>query len=375
MREAAATSSTSGQAGSESGQTSDVIAQTASESDTGAVSGPPEVMSGHQPRVRRSRPRGAIGQVVLFLAVWFTLVSIFGLLAALPTLLAAVEQSGEIVTGPDGSIGGSISVNLGEDAAGALMSASSTATLAVAAATLLATVLSVWIMRRWFDGPALLDLGLRRRPGWLADSLLGLALGPVMFLAILLLLLALGWAAVSGGTIDGRSLLVAFGTYVLVAFSEEILARGWILQVLLRGRGTRAAVIGSAGIFALLHAFNPGFGLTALLGLFAAGLLFAQAYLVTRQLWLPVALHLSWNFSEGPIFGFPVSGLPGSGLLTVEPTGPDMVTGGAFGPEAGLVLLVGIAVASGGLYALGRWRGGNGPGTMRQVEPAAPGLG
>ena len=113
-------------------------------------------------------------------------------------------------------------------------------------------------------------------------------------------------------------------------------------------------MLGSAAIFALLHAFNPGFGLTALLGLFLAGLLFAQAYMVTRQLWLPIALHLSWNFAEGPLFGFPVSGMPGEGLLTVRPAGPEVVTGGVFGPEAGLIVVVGIAIAAATFWMLGR---------------------
>jgi hypothetical protein len=314
-----------------------------------------EVGTDRTPVVRKRKPatrrqRGAIAQVVLFLTVWSTLVSIFGLLAVLPTLSGMLERSG--VVGPDGNI----STELDADRLNALLTASSTTTLAVAAATALATTLSVWIMRRFFDGPSLLDLGLRLRPGWLTDNLIGLVLGPIMFLVILVVLLAAGWASVEAGTIGARGLLTAFATYLLVAFSEEVFARGWVFQVLEQGRGTRVAVIGSAAIFALLHAFNPGFGLTALLGLFLAGLLFAQAYIVTRQLWLPIALHLSWNFSEGPLFGFPVSGLPGEGLLTVRPTGPELITGGAFGPEAGLVVIVGIVIAASALYALGRWR-------------------
>jgi len=106
----------------------------------------------------------------------------------------------------------------------------------------------------------------------------------------------------------------------------------------------------------VLHAFNPGFGITALVGLFLAGLVLAEAYLVTRQLWLPTAFHLSWNFSEGPLYGFPVSGLPTEGLLTVTPHGPEVVTGGAFGPEAGLVVIVGIGLAALILAGVGRWR-------------------
>jgi membrane protease YdiL (CAAX protease family) len=228
--------------------------------------------------------------------------------------------------------------------------------IVITGSTALATALAIWLAQRLLHGPSLLDIGLRLRPGWVVDTLIGLALGPLMFLVILLVLMAAGWAAVGPGAIDGRGLLIAFVTYVLVAFSEEAFSRGWVLQVLERGYGTRTALLGSAAVFAALHGFNPDFSLTALLGLFLAGLLLAQAYLVTRQLWLPMAFHLSWNYSEGPLYGFPVSGLPGEGLLTVVPTGPDVVTGGAFGPEAGLILVVGLLPVALLLAWLGRRR-------------------
>ena len=289
-------------------------------------------------RPKRKRRRGAITQVVLFTSIWSMLVTVFGLVALAPLLMEASRT------------GQSVEALLG------VLSAASTTTLGMTAATALATIFSVWIMRRWFDGPALLDLGLRPRPGWLTDSLVGLGLGPAMFGTMLLVLLTAGWASVATGSITAEQLVTAFVTYALVAFSEEVFARGWVLQVLEQGRGRWWAVIGSAVVFSALHAFNPGFTAMALVGLFLAGLLFAQAYLVTRQLWLPIALHLSWNFSEGPLFGFPVSGLPGAGLLTVTPTGPDLVTGGAFGPEAGLVVLVGMALAYAVIWMLGRFR-------------------
>ena len=266
-----------------------------------------------RPRRRSPPPLGTIAGVVLFTSIWLTSVSLFRLLALLVDL-------------PD------------------------------APATALATVVAVWIVRRYFAGPALLDLGLRLRPGWLLDTALGLLLGPVMFLAILLVLLAAGWARVESGTIGASGLLTAFAVFVLVSFAEEVFARGWILQVLERGRGTRVAVIGSSAIFAALHGFNPDFSIMALLGLFLAGLLLGHAYVVTRQLWLPLALHLSWNFAEGPLFGFPVSGLTGEGLLLVHPTGPEFITGGTFGPEAGAVIVVGIAIAWAALMLLGWWR-------------------
>lgn len=293
---------------------------------------------------RGTRRSGTFGVLVIFLLIWAVLVTAFGIVALIPTIYAAYVQSGA-VTWPPG----------GDESADSLGATSATVLL-ISLATALATTLSVWLMRRFVGGPALRDLGLRPRPGWRLDVLLGLAMGPLLFLVVLLLLLAAGWATTDPGTIDARGLLVALATYVLVAYSEEVLSRGWVLQMLERGYGTKVAILGSAALFAILHAFNPGFGLPALVGLFLAGLIFAQAYVVTRQLWLPIAFHLSWNYSEGPLFGFPVSGLPGEGLLTVIPTGPEVVIGGVFGPEAGLILIVGLVPVVLVLATLGRWR-------------------
>jgi len=286
---------------------------------------------------RRGWRPGVFGQVIIFVAIWAVLAALFGLLAAVPAIVEGLRHGGE-----------------GSSLEG--LSATSPTTLAVTAGTALATALAVWLMRRFFHGPRLLDLGLCPGPGWLLDTIVGLLLGPLMFGIILLVLVAAGWASVSPGTIDAAGLLLAFISFTLVAFSEEVLSRGWVLQVVEGGRGTRTAVIVSSALFALLHAFNPGFGLTALVGLFFAGLVLAYAYLATRQLWLPMAFHLSWNYSEGPLFGFPVSGLPAEGLLTVTVHGPETVTGGEVGPEAGLVVIIGIGLAALIIAGFARWR-------------------
>ncbi|MCC6175833.1 MAG: CPBP family intramembrane metalloprotease [Chloroflexi bacterium] len=294
-----------------------------------------------------------LAHVMLFLGIWLVLVAILGLAAQALALF--------IMIGPDGLT--ALLAGQGLQVTPATLAELTLPTrpfaLLVTAATAFGTVLSVNVMRRFFGGPRLFDLGLHRQGHWFHDSLLGLALGPVMFGTILLLLLAAGWADVRPGTIGPGGLITALATFVFVAFSEEVLARGWLLQVLERGYGRWAGVVGSSVLFALLHASNPGFGLTALIGLFCAGLVLAQAYLVTRRLWLPMAFHLSWNYSEGPIFGFPVSGLSSAGLLVADVHGPDLVTGGSFGPEAGLVVLVGLGLAS---VVLAFWR--------RQAAPA-----
>jgi membrane protease YdiL (CAAX protease family) len=85
-------------------------------------------------------------------------------------------------------------------------------------------------------------------------------------------------------------------------------------------------------------------------------LFFAYAYLRTRQLWLPIGLHIGWNFFEGTIFGFPVSGTTSYQLIHQSVSGPEIITGGAFGPEAGLILLPALLLGTAMVIILTRNR-------------------
>jgi hypothetical protein len=102
----------------------------------------------------------------------------------------------------------------------------------------------------------------------------------------------------------------------------------------------------SSVFFAFAHLRNPYFSGMAVLGLVLAGLFLAYSYLRTRQLWLPIGLHIGWNFFEGVVFGFPVSGLTDvmPMLVLQRAAGPEIITGGGFGPEAGLILLPALAL-------------------------------
>ena len=97
--------------------------------------------------------------------------------------------------------------------------------------------------------------------------------------------------------------------------------------------------------FGIAHLGNPNTDAKVFVavGIFLAGVFLAYGYLSTKQLWLPIGLHIGWNFFEGVGFGFPVSGLDIYHLTRITVSGPELWTGGAFGPEAGLVLLPGIA--------------------------------
>lgn len=225
--------------------------------------------------------------------------------------------------------------------------------LAINVASLLATLASVVLLQR-LGGPSFASMGLRREAGWQHDLAGGLALGPIVFGGVMALELALGWARVSPGRLDAVGLLLSLLSYTAVAFNEEILARGFLFQVAGRAWGLGAAFGVSSAVFGLLHTLNPNASPVAVVAIMVAGLLFAWAYVASGRLWLPIGLHWSWNVAQGPLFGFPVSGMAADGLLAATVSGPAWATGGAFGPEAGLVGLLAMGAVAG---LIGWWRG------------------
>src|SRR3989337_826088 len=133
---------------------------------------------------------------------------------------------------------------------------------------------------------------------------------------------------------------IMLGVFVVVSWQEELLSRGYWFQNLSEGLNPVWGVAISSILFALLHLVNPHMSVSAGLGLFAAGIFLAYARVRSGQLWLAMGLHTGWNFFEGTVFGFSVSGLENlSPLIVQSVAGPELFTGGAFGPEAGLVLL------------------------------------
>lgn len=216
--------------------------------------------------------------------------------------------------------------------------------------SVLAITLSVYLARRFLDRRSFASLGLRldRRALW--DVLAGIAFTGVMFAVLYAAMILFNWTHFTGFAWQRQSpqsllapMLLFGAIFILVGWQEELFSRGYQLQNLAEGFGSLPwGVATSSLIFALLHYNNPSFSWVALLGLILAGLALAYPYLRTRQLWLSIGIHIGWNYFEGPIFGFPVSGLGTPKLILQQVTGPDLFTGGGFGPEAGLILIPGI---------------------------------
>jgi hypothetical protein len=154
---------------------------------------------------------------------------------------------------------------------------------------------------------------------------------------------AAGWLGVGLAWPGGREVLQS-GAHVtvfllLAAFLEEIAVRGYPFQVLAEALGPGVAVVATSIVFAVLHGANPGVGWTAIWNTFLAGILLGIMYWKTMSLWLVTGAHFTWNWTMGVAAGMPVSGLD-LGVSGVESTvrGPELLTGGAYGPEGGWLL-------------------------------------
>ncbi|MEK9504567.1 CPBP family intramembrane glutamic endopeptidase [Gaopeijia maritima] len=214
-------------------------------------------------------------------------------------------------------------------------------------------VVAGWTLLRW-DGRPSSDLGLSldRRAG--IDGVVGWMLG--VFVAGVVLSVA----AIAGGVewrADGAEFTVsawvgeAVRTLALLAIpaaAEEVLLRGYVLVASAAVLGPGAALAITSVVFGLLHAANPGAGPMAVAGVTAAGLLLGALVLRFHSLWPAIGAHLGWNWAlaapgDVSVSGLDIADVPG---YDGAPTGPDWLSGGAFGVEAGLVAALALSAAA-----------------------------
>lgn len=210
-------------------------------------------------------------------------------------------------------------------------------------------------------GEPIAAVGLRLDLAWTREVLVGAMLGT------LLILLVTGLITVAGGvrfSVDpARSLdalLMGAWVFAWVVLLEELLFRGFVFQRMVDGIGAWPALGAMAALFAFAHWGNPGMeGATlvwATIDTALGAMLLGLAYLRTRRLALPIGIHFGWNWAQGSLLGFDVSGLDQAGWLLPEMLGkPQWLTGGAFGPEASIFAVLVDAAA---VLMVWRWKGG-----------------
>ncbi|MFF0598789.1 CPBP family intramembrane glutamic endopeptidase [Streptomyces antibioticus] len=208
------------------------------------------------------------------------------------------------------------------------------------AAAALVVFVYAWVVRRTERRPAsdVAREGAAARAGW------GTLIGAAMFGAVIVNLSASGHYEVDGlGSVPGAIGLVGF--MAAAAATEEVVFRGVLFRVVEEHIGTYLALALTGLVFGLSHLFNEHATLWGALAIAVeAGFMLAAAYAATRSLWLTIGVHFGWNFAAAGVFSTEVSGNGTSqGLLDAATSGPELLTGGDFGPE-GSVYAIGFGV-------------------------------
>jgi membrane protease YdiL (CAAX protease family) len=218
---------------------------------------------------------------------------------------------------------------------------------------LAAAVIASAVCARLLERRRLGSVGFRLHKGWNRDFALGSLLGAAS------LAIAVGIAASVGAlTFDVqttelvpliRGFIISALFFVIAGSTEELVFRGFPFQALIHNLGGPAAIAITSLIFGLAHVSNPGASLFSTINTMLAGIWLGVAYLATRSLWLATALHWSWNFAMVFIFGLPVSGLTmlgGFAWLRGFAGEPLWVSGGSYGPEAGVAATCGLILST-----------------------------
>lgn len=203
-------------------------------------------------------------------------------------------------------------------------------------ATLTASAITLRLERRPFS-----DLGLSVR-GHAKGLWYGFLAAVLLYFIGFGLSLAMGEVEVTGFRFSLSELSVSWLFFLSVALFEEILMRGYVLGRLLHTRLNKfLSLFISATLFAFLHIFNPDIGILPMVNLLLAGILLGASYLYTRNLCFPISLHLFWNWIQGPVLGYQVSGNNFmSTMLELHIPEENVLNGGAFGFEGSLICTV-----------------------------------
>ena len=226
--------------------------------------------------------------------------------------------------------------------------------------SLTAALVLGWLCGKYLENLPFAALGVSFESGWYRSVTLGLLGGSLTF-AI---------AAGIGTAFRGLSfsfnesaefaeiattLLLSFAIFAVAAAFEEALFRGYILQTFVRSDLTLFGVLLTSTLFASIHNANPSATTLSWVNTFIAGVWFAVSYLKTRDLWLPIGLHLAWNWTQGSIFGVEVSGITEfvkAPVMQESDIGPTWLTGGDYGIEGGIVTTIALILSTVAIYFL-----------------------
>jgi uncharacterized protein len=174
---------------------------------------------------------------------------------------------------------------------------------------------------------------------WLKNLLLGMLCGIIAISIGFLICFMFGLVTVESIIFSPPDFYNYLAVFALVAISEELMTRGLMLSTLMDGMNDYLALFIVAIIFGALHLFNDNVTLLSFINISIAGVFLGISYIYNRSLWFPIGLHFTWNFFQGPIYGFEVSGNKNISIIEQTIHGNDTFTGGEFGFEGSIIAI------------------------------------
>lgn len=220
--------------------------------------------------------------------------------------------------------------------------------------SLIPALLVGWLCGKLLEGLPFRALGAAFSAGWFRHLTAGLLIGGISIGLAVLIAVAFGGLGLRFDSEFSAQEIFESSAKALIVFAaaaafEEALFRGYILQTFARSGLAWLAIGMTAGFFGVVHLGNPNAGFLSTSNTALAGIWFGVAYLKSRDLWFPFGMHLIWNWLQGAVFGIEVSGLTdlaGSPLLREIDRGPEWLTGGDYGIEAGIACTVALVAST-----------------------------
>ena len=203
---------------------------------------------------------------------------------------------------------------------------------------LLGIFLTLWIFMKFVDKEKFINLGFYTKNRF-KDFMIGLGIGALIMIGAYCFLLFLNEIDFQKIVFNTEEIIISILVFSIVAIAEEVLLRGYVLRNLMISFNKYVALAISSILFSLLHGFNPNIDLFSMFGLFLAGLLLGASYIHTKNLWFPIALHLSWNLFQ-TLLGFNVSGQDYYSLIEFNIKQSNLLNGGAFGFEGSILSII-----------------------------------
>jgi len=196
-----------------------------------------------------------------------------------------------------------------------------------------------WIFRRYIDSKSFVSMGYSMK-GRLKDCIYGILVGLVLISLGFFSLLFTDYLEITQIVFSFKIVAGSFFFYLVAAMIEEVIFRGYVLNNLMEYGNKYLALFISSVLFALIHGMNPNLTIIAMVNLAIAGGVLGITYIYTKNIWYPVFLHVSWNYFQGPIYGFEVSGTQAASIISQKVSGNELITGGSFGFEGSIILTV-----------------------------------